>query len=92
MSIKFHDPDIIESFMVQITEAKYPQAFERMVDNLVNSGLPLDEAKKAIEGIEVEMELYYSPNLGLFSIESEPIECGANIVDPYTGDEMVVTI
>ena len=87
-AIKKYDADLIETINVRITEKSHPQVFAKKLEELILSGLSETDAKEFIETSEFELELYYSPNLGMFAIESEAVEFG-EIVDPYTGKQML---
>jgi hypothetical protein len=84
--MKLHKPEEVETFTVQVTEIRYPKLFAAMVDEQVLSGLSVAEARREVEGRKVELELYYSPGLALFGLESEALELGANVIDPFSGN------
>ena len=85
MAIKKYNSDSIESIKIKINEEDHPQVFKAKVDELVSSGLGVAMAKTAVRDMEFDVELYYSPGLGMFGVEAEAVEC-ADLVDPYTGD------
>lgn len=73
---------------VKLDKEKYPIAYGRRVDELVSLGVAKtrEEAEEIVAGEEVELELYYSPNYGLFAVDSTAVEDGATIYDPYSGE------
>lgn len=86
--IKKYDTELIDSINVRITETSHPQVFKQKLVEMVKSGLSEADAKVWISQTEFELELYYSPDLGMFAVESEAVE-NADIFDPYTGVKMV---
>lgn len=72
---------------VKLSKDKYPKVYEAKVQELMNEGISREEAEQALTTMEFELELYYSPSNGMFAVESDAIECGATIYDPYTGEE-----
>lgn len=87
MTLKKNDSDNYESINVKLDKYEHPNAFENKVQELVDSGLNRKEAEKEVENKGIELELYYSPFQGLFSIEAEAVECG-DIYNPYDGELM----
>lgn len=45
-------------------------------------------AEKWVQGMEIELELYYQPEYGLFAVESEAVESNIPIYSPYTAEEL----
>lgn len=76
--------EIIELFL---SKDKTPIAYQKKVAELIKSGMTEKEAENFVSTTPFEMEFYYSDDLGLFLVESEAVE-DANIVDPYTGEEL----
>ena len=85
--VKLNDSDHYEILCSVILDPeKHPIAYQSKLDELVRlSGMTEEEAVKFIRTTPIEMELYYSPDSGLFAVEAEAISGGATIFDPYTG-------
>jgi uncharacterized HAD superfamily protein len=77
----------IESFEIYLDKNKFPKAYEAKKQELIKSGLSPKEAEKLIDTTPFELEVYYSPDCGMFAVESEAVE-SIEIFDPYTGIEM----
>lgn len=87
-AIKKYGADLIDTIKVRITATSHPQVFNEKLKELLNSGLTEIEAKDFINTSEFELELYYSPDLGMFAVESEAVE-SCELFDPYTGIKML---
>jgi hypothetical protein len=87
--IKLNNGDNYEHLCnVHLTEEKFPKVYAAKLDELVNrSGMTKDEAKAFLRSVPIELELYYSPDCGCFAVETEAVDNGAIIFDPYTGEE-----
>ena len=70
---------------LSIDETQHPNIFNAMVNELIENGLSAQDAKKYVRTTPLQMELYYSPQEGLFAVESEAVEC-ADIYNPYSGE------
>ena len=70
---------------IRVTKVRFPIAYENKVEELVSDGLTRDEAEEKVEGMEIELELYYEKGSGFFAVESEAVECSTDIFSPYTG-------
>ncbi len=87
MALKKAPSDNIEIIKITLNEIDQPVAFKAKVDELVKSGMSKKEAKNFVSTTPFELEVYYSPDCGLFLVESEAVE-STEIYDPYTGVEM----
>lgn len=87
--MKKNSAENYESILIKLSEEKFPIAFNAKVEELVSTGAfdSEEEAKAYVRTTPIELELYYSPNLGLFGVESDAVEC-TEIYDPYTGEVM----
>ena len=85
----YHDPEKTETISVLLTESKFPIAYAAKLKELKKAGMTEEDAKKLIDTSPIELEIYYSPDLGLFAVEAEAIEGGAELADPYTHERMV---
>lgn len=72
---------------VKLTKEQYPIAFNNKVAELMEQDLftTKEEAEKAVSEMEIELELYYHKDYGLFAVESEAVESGT-IYSPYSGE------
>lgn len=85
MAFKLNNADNYESIMVKITKAKYPILFENKVQEMIEStGLSREEAEKYVEGLKIELELYYEKHAGLFAVEAGAVDSFCEITSPYT--------
>ncbi len=84
--MKKNSADNYECITVYLSEDKTPIAFDTKLKELMEQKAfdDEDEAKKWIRNTPFEMEIYYSFGYGLFMVESEAVDGGANIYDPYT--------
>lgn len=78
-----------ETITITLSESQHPAAFNAKLNDLVNSGLDKDEARRVIYA-GIEMEVLHSPEFGTFLIESESLESAYDIVDPYTGKRLII--
>ncbi len=76
-----------EPLMVYLDPVLNKLSYKQKLSELLGSGMSEQEAKDVI-ACGIELELYYSPNLGLFAVESEIIDCSVSVWNPYTGKEM----
>ena len=85
--MKKNSPEQAEIIELFLSKDKTPIAYQKKVAELIKSGMTEEEAENLVSTTPFEMEFYYSDDLGLFLVESEAVE-EANIVDPYTGEEL----
>ena len=85
--MQLNNSDQYESINVRLDEIQHPIAFATKVQELVNSGMKEDEAKKFVRITPIELEIYYSESQGLFGIEAEAVDSGT-IYNPYSGELM----
>lgn len=72
---------------VRLDERKYPLAYAAKLKELVDGGMSEMEAREYISDCDFCLELYYSTGAGMFAVETDAIDNGAVIYDPYTGRE-----
>ena len=77
-----------EIISVKITERRFPIIYKRKKEELIRNGLSEEEAVSALENWEVDLDLFYQPDLGLFAVESDAVE-STNIHSPYSGEECI---
>lgn len=71
---------------VILTKDKYPIAFENKVQELIEEcGMTREQAEESIENMEIELEVYYEKDYGLFAVDSEAVTSGT-IYSPYSGE------
>lgn len=77
-----------ESIIIKITKDKYPIIFNSKVEELVNQKAfnSREEAETFVEGLEIELVLYYEKDYGLFGVESDAVESRYDIISPYSGE------
>lgn len=70
---------------IKLTKERFPIAFQNKVEELIEEGFcgTQEEAEKAVEGMDFELEIYYEKGVGLFAVECEAVACG-RIYSPYT--------
>jgi len=76
-----------EVFDVILSKEKTPIAYELKHRELVESGMTPEEADTFIQTTPIQLELIYSYGLGLWAIESEPLESISPFC-PYSGTEI----
>lgn len=80
-----------ETIKVCLNRKDHPRAFQKAVENLMSSGLSEEEATKSVATTPFVLEIAYSPNQGLFAVESEALEFfREEMFDPYTGKNIAV--
>ena len=72
---------------VKLTKEKYPIAFENKVNELVDDGMSREDAENMVSSMVIELELYYQEGYGLFAVESDAVDNGADIFSPYNKEE-----
>lgn len=86
MAIKLNTAEKCEIITISISRESHPIAWDNKLKSLIKSGLSEAEAEQnLILYPEIEMELYYDPELGAFLIESEAVE-STDIFNPYSGE------
>lgn len=86
--IKASPANKIESISVNLSN--HPVAFKEKVQELVECGMDRNEAEKYVRNTPIVLEIYYEKGLGLFAVESEALEGGADLVSPYSKKPIVV--
>lgn len=84
--LKLNNSDEFEQLdVITLSKDRYPIAFQAKVDELVEEGVPEDEAEAMVEDMEFQLELYYHKDYGLFAVECDAVEAGT-IYSPYSGE------
>jgi len=89
---KLHDPEDVESFTIKVTKKKFPKVWNCLLEEFESICENEEEALSHLESLllnEIELELYYDPNFGMFAVEADAIENGARIFSPYSKTEFV---
>ena len=82
---RLNTADEYEPLNVRITEEKYPIYYRNKLRELMDeNGMTEEEAREAMDGCEVTMELVYHTGYGGFAVEAEAVEIGT-IYSPYNG-------
>ena len=68
-----------------LDQEKHPIAFKAKIEEMLINGLNEEEALKYIKTTPIELEIYYTPNIGLWAVESDAVD-NIDIHDPYTGE------
>jgi hypothetical protein len=87
MAFKLNNSDNYEPIMVTLSDFENPIAYNNKITELVNQELfpTIELAKKVFPKFEIELELYYEKDCGLFAVESGAVESGT-IYSPYSKD------
>jgi hypothetical protein len=90
--VQAYSADYIESINVVITKDRYPILYRRKIEELVEQKAyeTIEDAEIDNPRFEIELELYYDKEWGLYGVESEAISSSAeSICSPYTGESMI---
>jgi hypothetical protein len=85
-----HPNDDIET--VTLNLANYPKALQNKVEEMVEEGCfeTPEEARKFLLKTGICLEVYYEKGQGLFAVESDALDGGADICSPYTRKPIIV--
>lgn len=90
--VQAYSADYIESINVVITKDRYPIVYRRKIEELVEQKAyeTIEDAEIDNPRFEIELELYYDKEWGLYGVESDAISSSAeSICSPYTGESMI---
>jgi hypothetical protein len=90
--VQAYSADYIESINVVITKDRYPILYRRKIEELVEQKAyeTIEDAEIDNPRFEIELELYYDKEWGLYGVESDAISSSAeSICSPYTGESMI---
>lgn len=90
--VQAYSADYIESINVVITKDRYPILYRRKIEELVEQKAyeTIEDAEIDNPRFEIELELYYDKEWGLYGVESDAISSSAeSICSPYTGEYMI---
>ena len=88
-NLKLNSTEQYESINVRLSKDKTPIAFENKVQELLEQGAfdCREKAEKWLSETDFEMEMYYQKDYGLFLVDAEAVEYGADIYSPYTSEK-----
>ena len=69
-----------------LSEEYHPKAYKSMMEDLIEGGMTVGEAKRRIAETPIDLEIYYEKGHGLFAVDCSVVERGDNIMSPYTGN------
>lgn len=82
---RLNTADEYEPLNVRITEEEYPIYYRNKLRELMDeNGMTEEDARKALDGWEVTLELVYHTWYGGFAVEADAVESGT-IYSPYNG-------
>lgn len=87
VKVKLNGGDDYEPINIILSEEKYPIAYNKKIEELVEQGAysDVEMAKFHNPTIEIECEIYYHKHSGLFAVECGAVESGT-IYSPYSGE------
>ena len=87
MAVKLNNADNYEPIIIKLDKTNTPIAYGLKIKELVGQGLyPNEEvAEKDNPTFEMECEIYYDVDSGVFAVESGAVESGT-IYSPYSGE------
>lgn len=91
MGLKLNNAENVEHLCnIRLTKENFPIAFSEKVNELyedAQGSVSREECETLVENMTFELEIYYHKGYGLFAVESDAIEMGADIFSPYNGEE-----
>ena len=78
-----YEPEVLVVFKLE--KDRFPFAWNNKVAELMEQGMSREDAEDAVSKMDFQLEVYYEKDYGLFAVESDAIECNANIYSPYSG-------
>lgn len=87
--IMMHPASNIETVTIRLTD--YPVAMKNKLDELMEEGAfdSREEAERYLRQTPIVLEVYYEKGQGLFAVESDALDGGADICSPYTRKPLV---
>ena len=87
MAVKLNNSDNYEPIKVTLSKEEFPIAYNNKIEELVEVGAydTIENAENDNPTIEIEMEIYYEKDYGLFAVECSAVESGT-IFSPYSRD------
>ncbi len=90
--VQANSGDNFETINIVITKDRYPIVYRRKMEELVEQGAyeTIEDAEIDNPRIEIELELYYDKEWGLYGVECDAITSSPeSICSPYTGEYMI---
>lgn len=74
---------------INVKLINFPKAFKAKCEEFISQGIAenMADAEEQLKDCEIELELYYHKDYGLFGVESGAVESSCDIYSPYTGEE-----
>ena len=87
MAVKLNNAENSEYIEITISKEQYPIAYRNKIEELVEQGCypTIHDAEKDNPTFEMDCELYYDKDSGLFAVECGAVEAGT-IYSPYSGE------
>ena len=78
MAVKLNGAETYEPITIILTKEVTPIAYRNKIEEYVEQGLyaSTEEAEEKNPKIEIDCEIYYEKNIGLFAVESGAVENG----------------
>ena len=86
--MKANNPNNYESIIVIINKDEYPIIFNQIVNEQMSLGMPREEAEKYADGLEIELELYYEKDSGLWGVDAQAVDAHADLSSPYSKESL----
>ena len=88
--IQAHPNDDIEIISVPLW--RYPKALENKVQEWLEEGNAetREQAESYLRYTNIQLEVYYEKGQGMFCVESDALDGGADLVSPYTRKPIIV--
>lgn len=85
--LRLNDSDSFEPIVITLTKEKTPIAYKNKIEELVEEGAytSIEEAEKDNPSFEIDCEIYYHKEFGVFAVESDAVESNT-IYSPYNGE------
>ena len=87
-TLKLNNSEEYESIgTFKLSKEKTPKAYNNKLNELRKNGMTKEEAETYLLESSIELEVYYHEDYGLFAVESDAVDGGADIYSPYTGEQ-----
>lgn len=90
--VQANSGDVYESIDIKVRRDNYPIIYQRKLEEMVEEGnySTIEEAEKDNPQFIIELELYYDKGNGLYGVEVDAVESGAeSLCSPYTAEPMM---
>lgn len=86
--MKANNPNNYESIIVIINKDEYPIIFNQIVEEQMSLGMAREQAEKYADGLEIELELYYEKDSGLWGVDSQAVDAQVGLSSPYSKEPL----